>query len=534
MIHMSPPPFEHAPFKHAILTLGLLENHIKHMNIKWQLYNSIGYLPATNAFEIMVENIEMCKTQIRSAETYIKTNKFESLTDLATLRETLYYNIENISDIMNAFNYGFLNRLTGLVASDPIVGMEVASKQFGGVQLIHNATESLMKDYVECQENYLFNINLNYKDDLNKQIVSKQLKDKFARFEIPLSENAKISNKDEAPDGWMINDERKTYNICKDDDEEMKVYEHIEYRGIVVFGFKNRAITYPQLIVHFPSYAEHDLEYLIILAHEAYHLNHSGTSGISAFKLKEIQNNIEKILRKESLTSLYLPETLKDKNTPNEVIAEVLADDIMADIYATIVAGEAYPKILGKYYLPIMLDTKGSTNPAYSSLVIGSLKMRIAALALEMMNWESPVIEKIKQDTREKIKYWESLSKRIALTKLDQNELCEIGLLNIENKLDSICEHIKKENAPGKMLELIKRPYHPKKIDERRQFETKLEEVRDILIEEPEPKDIARIWEKDLITPRNLISLLALNSKIINRNALLIAIGYHKNILERF
>ena len=130
---------------------------------------------------------------------YQQVNKYMEISNLATLRNTLFYNIEKISDIMNALNYGFLNRLVGIVASDPVLGMEVASRQYGGLQLIHNAAESLMKDYVES-------------------------------------------------------------------------YGDNEYNGIVVFGYKNRASTLDELIVHFPSFAEHDLEYLVVLAHESFHL----------------------------------------------------------------------------------------------------------------------------------------------------------------------------------------------------------------------------------------------------------------------
>jgi hypothetical protein len=109
-----------------------------------------------------------------------------------------------------------------------------------------------------------------------------------------------------------------------------------------------------------------------------------------------------------------------------------------------------------------------------------------------------------------------------------------MGLLDIENKLDSICDYIKRENIPIDVHNLIKRPYYPKERDERDQFIMKLGRIKEKLSGEPEPKDIAEIWKEDQVTPRNLISLLALYSEDINRNALLIALGYHKNILDRF
>jgi hypothetical protein len=249
-------------------------------------------------------------------------------------------------------------------------------------------------------------------------MIPNQLRDKFLEFEICLSDDASVLREAGIEKEWEIDDNEGTY-IIRGKNGRVEVFERADYKGIVVFGFKNRAKTTPRIIVHFPSYAEHDLEYLIILAHEAYHLTFSETLRKSAFELKSMQNNIKiGLQRNNSLVSLYIPETLKDKNTPEAIIAEELADEIMADIYATIVAGEAYPMVLGKYYLPVMLDTKGSANPPYSSFVIGSLKMRISLLTLVMMKWKSPLIKEIIQYTEEKIKYWESISKRIAFKKI--------------------------------------------------------------------------------------------------------------------
>jgi len=506
------------------------------MKVKWQLYNSMGYLPKTDALDILLEDIEKCEGQIKISNYYLETNDYESLSIVTTtLRETLYYNIDNISDVMNALNYGFLNRLTGMVASDPILGLEVASKQFGGTQLIQNAAESLMKDYVECSKNHLFNINITLGGMIKENELPEGLYNKFRNVQVLLTNKCKAS-KEKVTGNWEISDRRRTF-IIKNREKWMEVHEKIQYRGLVVFGFKNKAITHPRLIVHFPSYSEHDLEYLVILAHEAYHLTQSGILGITAYKMKALQKKIEKIILDEELTSLYYPETIQDKNTPKEIIAEELADEIMADIYATIVAGEAYPLILGRYYLPIVLDTNGTNNPAYSSFVIGSLKMRIATLALAMLSYESQMECDAKDQIRiaqDQIKKWETLSKHIALNKLSEKELLGQNLLNIDNKLDLICELIKKENIVNKMLDLIDRPYYPKSRSDQMEMQSELQKVKKLLIDEPKPKDIARIWESNLITPRNLISMLVLHGEDINRNALLIAIGYHNNILGRF
>ena len=341
----------------------------------------------------------------------------------------------------------------------------------------------------------------------------------------------------------------------------------------------------------------------------------------SAKGFKDIRKEIQGMIKDNKLALLYLPETFKDKNTPDDAIAEVLADDIMADIYATIVAGAAYPKILSRYYLPIILDTNNKDEPAYCSFVIGSLKLRVAALTLEMIDleylfswddlstkaearfkdflikkydidWvnnaklekiddgktiqvaggenslflvlndkkteatliicdgridkfevemeneklniyglENELIRRIIEDIEQQIENWEKFSKELALDVLKSlpKELSDIyAMVNLS------CNFIKDNKLPKAMLKFIKHPYYPKQEEEKKQFKKDLDDVSKLFKGEPEPKDIVEIWQKKVITPRHLISLLALDSKEINRNALLIAIGYHEYILKRF
>lgn len=459
-------------FEHALTISDLIKDSITHMEVKWRLYHSMGYLPDTDVFDKMLERLynytgkmSFSKPVADGVARPITPNGYPTSIDpapeffdaLHNIRDLLYYNIECFSDVINALNYGFLNRLLGAVASEPTLGMEIASRQFGGIQLVYNATEALMKDYVD--------------------------------------------------------------NI-----------KYIKYNGIVVFGFRNRAITYPPLVVH-PSYAEHDLEYLLILAHEAYHVAWSEISGETEEKLSAIQKRLQGELKE--IATLYLPETINDKNAPDELIAEMLADDLMADIYATMVAGAAYPMISCEYYLPISLDTMTrKSHPAYSSFVIGSLKIRVAVAALEMMNWEGDYTKEVISSVKEKVEHWESLSEAIASKQLGNDKLETLGLADVKKKLDSICRAIEKKDIISNMSELIEQPYYPKDNDERKVLQRKLEEVKNILMGEPTPADMAEIW-KDGVRPRHLISLLA-QEKGINRNAVLIAMGYHENILDRF
>jgi len=459
------PPMKTRQFDHSMDILYLLDSTVDHLQIKWQLYNSIGYLPNTNyVFEDIKDMIDQCKTRIRNADE-AKTNK-ELLLDanpffiknLQNLRTFLYYDIGGLSDMVNALDYGFLNRLSGILAAEPTLGTETTSRPFGGIQLVYNATESLMKDYVE--------------------------------------------------------------NV-----------KGITYGGAVIFGFENRAVSYPPL-VYYPSYAEHDLEYLLILAHEAYHLLRRKVSTDVGVKLGKIQRVLQEEL--VGLASLYLPETIKDRNAHHELTAGYLADDILADIYATIVAGESYPKISCDYYLPVMLDT--SAEPNYSAFVIGSLKIRASVTALEAMNWDDKDghIQKIIDEVKGKIEEWEELSVQIALDQLGRAGLLNLGLYRVEDKLDSICEAIKRENITARMLDIIEQPYYPKNKHRRDVLRDKLNEVMDIVSGDPTPEDLAKIWVDDAVRPRHLISLVAQGGKKINRNAILLSMGYHKNILDRF
>ena len=456
-------------FEHAVSISELIENSITHMEVKWRLYQSIYYLPDTDVFDKTLETLRSYKNELYGSQwvadwidrqitggtslAEIDPTLFCGLYDL---RDRLYYKIEHFSDVINALNYGFLNRLLGAVATEPTLGMEIASRQFGGIQLVYNATEALMKDYVESVKG-------------------------------------------------------------------------LGYNGIVVFGFRNRAVTYPPLVVH-PSYAEHDLEYLMILAHEAYHVARVEISGETADELSKIEGYLQKQLM--DIAPLYLPETILDKNAPDEWIAKQLADDIMADIYATIVAGEAYPKISCEYYLPILSDTMVQPVQPYSSFVIGSLKIRVAVTTLEKLNWKGDGIGGVIASVKKRVQHWETLSENIALKQPDKDKSKTLEFSDIKKRLDSVCYAIDKEDIPAKMSELIEQPYYPKDEDKREELQRRLREVKGVLEGEPTPADMAEIW-KDGVRPRHLISLLS-QEKRINRNAVLIAMGYHKNILDRF
>lgn len=546
-------------FKHAKNILTMLNSSMAYTSLKWQLYQSMGYLPATNAFSEVQELLDVRKSDINSAEWLIEgdNSTFLEIKQLHNLRGFLYYDVKDFSDMVNALNHVFSNRLVGIIAYEPTLGTDIISKPFGGIQLVYNATESLMKDYVEnIKEVHLFSWNkvpgddsdillryLNNHHGVDWVCSTNKIRKSDDRKTICITDDAKMVK-------IVITDEEKvTLKIddlvvrihdlkVKNESGELNIYEYFEYDGLVVFGFDNRAVSYPSL-VHYPSYAEHDLEYLILLAHEAYHILRpkvkvsKGTNK----ELRSIQSSLQEELAE--IAPLYTSEIIRDKDAPQELTSRVLADELLADIYATIVGGESYPKILCDYYLPIMLDTLSESESKYCVFTVGSLKIRTAVTTLKAINcnYKYDHIKDIIEEVNDKIRDWEERSLEIALKQVEITELKNSGLYDIMDKLDQICKGIEDKGIPMKMLGVIERPYYPNDEGKRKKLRKKIEEVTEILSGDPTPEDMATIWEGGVIRPRHLISLIAqkgARENPINRNAILLSLGYHKNILDRF
>lgn len=535
-------------FKHVIETVEQLESSIIHMRTKWELFYSQGYLPETDVFKRLQKKADDLKKDLNFTRTiYVdifkgdfpnkllfndgiyfpeKDKKFSKLlfkpnlssedlielggSDIKTrikalnnITNNLYYDVETISDMLNALNYGFISRVSGVFSPETSFAKDIATKKFGGVQLVYDAAEALMKDYVDS-----------FFDE--------------------------------------------------------------DYNGLVVFGFRNRAVAYPTSLVVFPAFSEYDLEFLTILAHESFHsVQDSFNERINERKANKLpmDEKEEKMMRIKSdlrrsliwLADIYRNEDFKDKNIPRKIVADNLAHELMADIYATYIAGESYPLMLYNYILPILINIKSGycSSYDYSAYSLGSLKLRISLTTLkEIFKMRGYDINQLKFQFCGENKYtidylyreierWENLS--VNLTRIQMRDrykksskrfkqgqpdkeimmISDGKKITIKKELSRICEEIENKKIIQNMSYLVKHPFYPDEMS-LEQFEKKISDIYDIFNGNPTYKQIADIWkDESWFRPKHLISILAKYPNI-NRNALLISLAYHKNITLRF
>ena len=76
---------------------------------------------------------------------------------------------------------------------------------------------------------YLFSIEKEFEDELNKGIISEKLRDIFKTNGFPLSENAMVTK--EKDDKWVITDGKKIY-IVKKEDGKLNIYYRDNYSGV--------------------------------------------------------------------------------------------------------------------------------------------------------------------------------------------------------------------------------------------------------------------------------------------------------------
>ncbi|ODS37618.1 hypothetical protein BEH94_10360 [Candidatus Altiarchaeales archaeon WOR_SM1_SCG] len=576
------------PFNNAIDTLKRLKIAAKHMETKWKIYESNGYLPHTEVFDKILRTFlfELENRESKGVEEQLRASEIESnktikksiesifgepliplLKDTMTMEEGKRYDFleffdednryveyfqmlvkdyEDISeeavqyfqqiskeeddanyiggltsihahiytgvkicyDMINATEHIFRNRLVGVFSSDVIYGRENSVRKFGGLQLMYNASESLLKDYT-------------------KSINWQKTKVKSTDFEEILGN---------------------------------------DYTGLVGFGFRNRALTYsiPQLII-LPHYALRKVNYFPILAHEAFHI-------LDAFNFKRltkrkeernivIKGEIQNLLENSILVKVYGSEENPDRNTPKNVRAHELAKEIMADIFAVCVAGDAYAITMSKYYLPLLVDMEcgDRLDKTYAEFRIGSLRLRIILSATEHI-WgkvlSEPEKEAIKR-IREDINRWENLSLNIPRLVFEEKKLKKYKLLknnkkekwDIQDKIEKLEKDIKNMTISIKKQErlqiydyffhrVINTPYlyisDGKILKEQKDS---IKEAKDVLTSSPDPLEVSKLFDKNeypYLMPRHIISLFVKDDKKINVNSVLMYLAHHKNILDRF
>lgn len=121
------------------------------------------------------------------------------------------------------YAYKFIPNLSGLlrpVEKVPFFGDTPFTEKLG--LRMHNTEPS-----------YLFSIDVEFEDDLNKGIISEKLKDKFKTAVYSLSEKAVVTK--EKDDKWMITDSEKSY-IVKKEEGKLNIYDHIYDQSIFEWG----------------------------------------------------------------------------------------------------------------------------------------------------------------------------------------------------------------------------------------------------------------------------------------------------------
>jgi hypothetical protein len=443
-------------FEHALNILDQLKINAQYLRIKWDLYQNLGLLPITYVPENIIKDIEDCKDHVRwindsyerlsSGREEIYQMRYELFDDL---KDYIYVWPELLTDQLNALSYEFRDRLVGITASEPIYGTEIAVRKFGGLQILRNAAETLIADYVSS-------------------------------------------------------------------------IEDIEYKGLVVFGFRNRALTYPKTsLVILPSYTEHDLEYLIILAHEAYHIVNEKLSDKKKQEFNRIKKNLASSLK--GLTDHFILEDLPEKYAQMPT-ADMLADEIMGDVYAICVAGCTFFKVASEYYLPISMIARTYYEETYPSYTIGAIRLR---LAFETCKKLYPKEETIYKNYETNIEYWDNLMKSIVENRVENNP---ISFDVIRRLHDNIIKDF--QGIPNQMCECIDKKFYPNISDS---FKKEHKNIKSELEDQPEASDFANVWKRyNTISPRHLVALYVQSKKRINPNALLLALANHELIINRF
>jgi len=466
-------------FSHVIETVEQLESSINHMEVKWNLFYSKGYLPITDIFTRLEQKITELKNDIGYTRSiylqifngnfpnelilednkymYKKSKKYNKLlfkSDLSSedlhelkgsdlkfrikalnnITNNLYYDVETISDMHNALNYCFISRISGVFSPEATFAKDIATKKFGGIKLVYDAAEALIKDYADS-------------------------------------------------------------------------FINANYDGLVVFGFRNRAVSYPISLVVFPAYSEHDLEFFTILSHECFHsiqnniaerINKKDLNNLPLDDIEKTMVKIKSNLRSNLiwLGDIYRNEDYNDKNIPQKIVAESLANELMADIYGTFVAGDSYPLMLYNYYLPILFNIESGywTGYDYSAFSLGSLKLRVSLTTLKeifkLRGYHTEQLElricgknvNVFDYLYREVEKWENISTNLLRVQLDEKYNLrskkvkkgksddEIKIIvngkkvHIKEEILRICEKIEDDEVIQNMDKLVTHPFYPKEM----------------------------------------------------------------------
>lgn len=116
----------------------------------------------------------------------------------------------------------------------------------------------IVRNYIRLHKKYLFSTEVEFEDDINKDIIPEKLRETFKTGEFLIAENAAIRKEKEGK--WEITDGEKIY-IVKKEDGKLKIYRKSNPK-ILVCSYTNRAVDnvvmklfdrYKEIIVRFGS-----------------------------------------------------------------------------------------------------------------------------------------------------------------------------------------------------------------------------------------------------------------------------------------
>jgi len=513
--------------QNAIKILILLRENLDHLDSKWGVYKNQGYLFKTSSFKLTIDYIDKL---------------IEKVTEMDDCVESIFEDMNNIclmtcsGDKINpSGNFKIepskLRKMKEILLTDP--PKHIDDPFYEKLLEIDDSILNIHK-ISNIKNNTYFKIE-NVSDLINAMDLN------FSKRLIGIDTTEIGTELDTRSFGNI----QLIYNVA-----ETLMYDYMtsienvdEYDGQVVFGFRNRAVSYPQFkVVVVPSYAEYYLDYLSVLAHEAFHVIEKSQKDDSVKEkigqMKEVINEIVKPI------AYYWNDLDIFSNIP-EIIIEKLTSDILADIFAICVGGEAYYSTMERSYIPLLFDLNvreinneiSMPDYLYSSFSISSIRSRICSLAyFEIYAYK-------KDNCTDNIINWEILSKNINLYYIkkitdEQRQNDHFTKIHkISDEINIIEEQIKESGVIQKMSHLLKYRHtdsDKKDLINHELYDNEKGTIVNLLSGTPSINQLNKIWnENDWLKPRHILSMYTEN-KNMSRNTFLFTLANHKYIKRRY
>jgi len=341
-----------------------------------------------------------------------------------------------------------------------------------------------------------------------------------------------------------------------------------QYKGLVLFAYVSQTASATCGMCFFPNFAEVQYDYLAVLAHEAGHLVQSDPS-MAHFRRGKVVSALDRTCRYPYLFGQVAVQPTDKFLCKNSLLRRV-AGELLADLYATCVAGVAYPRVLCKYHLPLLVDTVDCSpdngqgpqaallEEVYVSLVVSSLKAKTSLMAIHKLDYDSnPETRDEVRRLNEYVSNCETLSMKIAEAATNnehptnplfqaavggnQRDLTQT-LVDLQKNVEEMAEAVS-DLAPELRDEYVAVPYYGRS---RPDVELAIQEARRRFCEREIDlvHDIIGIWQNEQINinksllPRHLVALLGEKppkGKLpVSRHAILLALAHHPSILARY